>query len=195
MEKVPCLQCGVCILPITAEKNGGLCMPCTTGIRANLEKSRQYYKAQRELDKTDPVRIHWRSLLDRLRADNGYSGLSIAEKRYFAVTALSGEVHNGGFGQYFYNTASDHYQDAVEGLEEIGALASLDLLLRAKQVLFGFGEVPVLTSRRRLTSARTSDSKASRLDKLDRLFWTDPDGLSSRLEALLLRHGLVSHVA
>jgi hypothetical protein len=196
MEKIPCSKCGVSILLATATKNDGVCMPCANGIRANLEKSKQYHQTQRELDKTDPVRIHWRSLLDRIqRTEKGYAGLTTAEKHYYSVSILSGEVHNGGFDQYFYNSASDHYQDAVAGLDAIGALTSLDLLLRAKQVVFGFDEVPANVSQRRPTSARTSDSQSRRLDNLDRLFWADPDGLGSRLEAHLVRHGLVPHVA
>jgi len=196
MEKVPCSKCGVSILPATASRNDGACMPCANGIRDSLEKSRQYYRTQRELDKTDPTRIYWPSLIKRVHhTENGYSGLTTAEKYYFSVTCLSGDVINGGFDQYFYNSASDHYQDAVAGLEEIGALASLSLLLQAKQVVFGFDEVPAITSRRRLTSAQTSDSQKSRLDKLDRLFWADPDNLGRKLEVFLLRHGLVSHVA
>lgn len=195
MEKVPCAKCGVSILPATAARNDGECMPCVNGIRDSLEESRQHYQAQREIDKTDPVRIHWHSLIKRVHIQNGYSALTTAEKHYYSVTCLSGDVINGGFDQYFYNSASDHYQDAVAGLDEIGALASLHLLLQAKQVVFGFDEVPEITSRRRLKAGQTSDSQMSRLDKLDRLFWADPDDLASKLEALLLRHGLVSHVA
>jgi hypothetical protein len=38
--KVACAKCGVAILTRTAEKTGGMCMPCATGIRANIEESR-----------------------------------------------------------------------------------------------------------------------------------------------------------
>ena len=29
VQKIPCSKCGAMILPATAEKTGGLCMPCT----------------------------------------------------------------------------------------------------------------------------------------------------------------------
>lgn len=192
MEKLPCSQCAVSILSRTAERNGGLCVPCAKGTRATLEADRLRYRAERERLRTDPFRIYWSSLLARVHAtEDGYSRLPTAERHYFSVALVDGEVQNGGFGQYFYNSSSDHYQDAVAGFEEIGALASLDLLLRAKQVVFGFGEVPAETSRRRQKSARTSGSQITRLDRLDRLFWADPDDLSARAEAFLLKHGLV----
>ena len=38
IEKISCAECGTMILPSTAEKNNGLCMPCKSGIRASIEK-------------------------------------------------------------------------------------------------------------------------------------------------------------
>lgn len=196
MERTPCSQCGVSILLTTAAKNSGLCMPCATGTRASIEASKAHYRKQREREATDPVRALWRSLVDRVhRSDSGYAALTEAEKRYFAVALLEGEVHNGGFDLYFFNSSSDSYQDAVAGLEEMGATTSLDLLLRAKQIVFDFGEVPAGTLERRQTSHSRSDARTSRLDCLDRLFWDDPDGLVIRIEAFLYKHGLVPRVA
>src|SRR5688572_18859096 len=53
--KVACAKCGVAILPRTAAKTGGLCMPCATGIRANIEQSRRL--AQQAADTPKPHEI------------------------------------------------------------------------------------------------------------------------------------------
>jgi len=193
MDKIPCIRCGVQILPGTAAKNDGLCMPCAAGIRESMETSREYYRKRRESEQDDPVRALWLSLVRRVGQGDGYSGLTLPERRYFAVGLLDGEVNNGGFDQYFYNSSSDYYLDAVAGLEELGATKSLELLLRAKQIVFGFRDVPTYTAQRRQTT--TSDSQLSRLDPLDRQFWADPDGLVERVEAFLHEHGLIPAVA
>lgn len=39
--KIPCARCGVPILPATAHKYGGLCAPCATGRRDEVDASRQ----------------------------------------------------------------------------------------------------------------------------------------------------------
>ena len=196
MEKIPCSRCNVSILPTTAARNGGLCMPCAAGAREAIEASKQHYNKQRELDRADPVRILWRSLVDRVhQADSGYLSLSDAEKRYVAVGLLDGEVHNGGFDQYFFNSASSCYNDALLGLEEIGATASSGLLLKAKQIVFGFDSVPVDTPVRRQISRPLSASQSSRLDHLDKLYCADPDNMSDRIEAFLRRRGLIPDVA
>lgn len=39
MEKIPCAKCGKLILPATAERNSGLCVPCT---RASAEKPPEF---------------------------------------------------------------------------------------------------------------------------------------------------------
>ena len=115
-------------------------MPCKIGTRESIEAAKLYYQRERDLDKIDPFRKLWRELVRRVyETDLGYAGLSDAEKKYFAVGLLEGEVYNGGFDQYFFNSSSDYYSDAEIGLEEMGAVQSLSLLKRAKEIVFGFG--------------------------------------------------------
>jgi len=168
-------------------------MPCKTGTRESIEASKLYYQRERELDKTDPFRKLWRELVHRVcNTDLGYARLSHAEKKYFAVGMLEGEVYNGGFDQYFFNSSSSYYSDAEAGLEEMGAMQALSLLRRAKQIAFGVAPVPEDTGRRREILLQTDfESRAIQLDKLDDLFWEDPDGLSERAESFARKHGLV----
>jgi len=47
-QRVPCKKCGAEILPATAKATGGVCMACKNGIRKSLEKSKEYYRKERE---------------------------------------------------------------------------------------------------------------------------------------------------
>ena len=191
--KIPCSDCGVLILQETAERNGGRCMPCRSGTRAQIEASKIAAKSERELDATDPIRIYWRYLVDTVyKTAAGLNALSEHELQYWAVGCLSGEVYNGGFDQYFHNSSASTYHAALRGLEAMGAVGSLLLLQKAKQIVFGFQDVPENTSARRDFLANTSsDSRQQRLDELDRQFWADPDKLAELCEEFAVRHGLV----
>jgi hypothetical protein len=45
-DKIPCKQCSTLVLPSTADKNEGLCMPCKKGMRQNFDEQ----KKQKELE-------------------------------------------------------------------------------------------------------------------------------------------------
>ncbi|MDQ1118677.1 MULTISPECIES: DUF4375 domain-containing protein [Pseudoxanthomonas] len=188
--KVPCNACGALILETTAARNGGVCMPCKTGRRASIEASKASHQRERELDATDPSRIYWRSLVARIHSDDGgIERLSDVEKQYWAVGCLAEEVHNGGFDQFFFNSSGESYEWAVAGLDSMDATHSLELLKKAKQILFGFGRVPVATGirRQRAVQVRPEDK---RLNALDERFCADQDRLSDRCQAFALHHGL-----
>lgn len=191
--KIPCADCGAVILRETAERNSGLCMPCRSGTRANIESSKIAAKRRREIDASDPFRIYWRQLVDTVyKTPAGLSSLSDLELQYWAVGCLSGEIYNGGFDQYFYNSSGDTYAPAMLGLEAMKALKSRDLLQNAKQAIFGSRAVPDDTgARRTVLVAVQNDALQSELDELDKQFWADPDRLSELSQAFAIRHGLV----
>jgi hypothetical protein len=139
------------------------------------------------------MRKLWLDLVRRANgAPNGFESLSEAEQLYFAVGLLQGEVCNGGFDQYFFNGSGDHYTYAVKGLEAMGAFQVLDLLKRAKQIVFGFEEPESDTGRRRAFLQRSVDeSRSKRLSALDVLFWKDPDCLPEKVEQFAKDRSLV----
>jgi hypothetical protein len=106
---------------------------------------------------------------------------------YFAVGLLEGEVYNGGFHQYFFNSSGSYYAVTVRGLMAIEAHQSLSLLREAKEHLFPKKSVPADTATRR----RALPDESTKLDELDKIFWKDPDGLPSRMGAFARKHGLV----
>ena len=192
MEKVPCTKCGALILPTTAQSTGGLCMPCKAGTREQIEAAKEYYARERELDKTCPFRALWRSLHKRVFSeDGGFESLSVVEQRYWAVNELVGEVYNGGFDQYFYNYSGEHYPITVEALKELGAEASLSLLVQAKNMLFGELAVPEDTTARRELLLSLWPEAPESVRTLDKEFWKNMDQIEHRQERYALKHGLV----
>ncbi len=187
MSKVACIECGVQILPATSLSTGGLCMPCKTGRRQSIDQARQRRQKRRD----DPLDNFWRELVRQVyETASGFSGLSEVEKQYFAVGVLIGDVYNGGFEQYFFNSSADYFHQSLTGLEDLGAAQSCILVRRAKQVLFGFRDVPSATSQRRTFLLETqSKSRDERLQALDEQFWKDPDGLTGRYLAFARKHG------
>jgi hypothetical protein len=192
VEKVGCTKCGTLILAATAQKTGGLCMPCSAGTRASIEKSKTYHEKERELDRTAPERLLWKSLVRRVHAPGGgFDTLSAPEKKYFATGLLLGEVYNGGFDQFFHNHAGEYFLVVCETLMELGAKSSLRLLRQAKEIIFGNDSVPLHTPSRRqyLASHPIKDDDA--LNLLDKEFWSDPDALYDKLSAFAREHGLL----
>lgn len=66
----------------------------------------------------------------------GYENLRPKEKVFFCIWALEAEVNNGGFDQYYFNSAGDHAKDAANALQLIGANHAASLVTRAND-LFG----------------------------------------------------------
>lgn len=195
MEKILCVKCGVAILQRTAERNGGMCMPCKNGIREQLEAS----KASRLAEEQDPLTALWRSLVARVNDESiGHGSLSRPERLFFAVNLLVGEVFNGGFDQYFWNSSSNYCADAEAGLIALDAAESNRLLDAAKSVLFPRGHVPTDTAERREELRKLPDYHSdtpphqAKLEVLDAKFWQDSDRLSERLAVFAAAHSLAS---
>lgn len=64
----------------------------------------------------ETIRDPW----DVVKTD-GWNSLTEAEKHICAIEELNGEVNNGGFAQYYFNSGGDHWKDALRGLAAIRA--------------------------------------------------------------------------
>ena len=195
-DKLPCKECGALILPTTFEITGGVCMACKNGIRRNIEKSKQ--AAKKHSTKPDPSRNLWVSLVNKVHGPGGdFKKLSHAEKIYFCVGMLEGEVYNGGFDQFFVNDSGSYYADTIKALEEIGAPQSLELLKQAKEILFHDRPVPFDTEERRKalpnypTGNKPDPQWSKKLDRLDALFTQESDELARKLKKYAKDMGLL----
>jgi hypothetical protein len=187
--RMPCTKCGAEILPETFSRTGGLCMACKKGIRENRERAKVYHQKTREYD---PHRELWKSLVERVyHTDEGFTGLTTDEKFYYAVCLLEGEAYNGGMIQFFDNSSGTCYQMAVRGLETLGATSALDLLIRAKVVLFDDCEPPEDAIQRQQLM-RSGDEIEAAVGSIDEEFYKDPDQLGEKLKAFAENSGLVT---
>ena len=181
------------ILPTTAAANDGVCMPCKGGYRKGMEESRKRYEAEKAYRETSAYR-HWVWLVKQVYGDgNDHTILSDENMNFFAVNTLVGEVYNGGFDQYFHNSASDYYGNCVSGLKQIGAERSLALLLEATNLIWNGLDVPVTQMERALKINNINRQEAAYknvLDNLDREFWKDEDGINNLLSDYRNKHRL-----
>jgi hypothetical protein len=171
-------------------------MPCKNGTRKSIDAAKKLREEQRNL--VDPFRDLWLQLVNKVhKTEAGYEGLADSEKLYFSVGLLEGEVYNGGFHQYFFNSSASYYDDAIRGLVEIGAVESLTLLRKAKDALFPGRPIPIDTSERRDTLPRyrargeVTPDWCRTLEQLDKEFCQDPDGLGERMQKYAVDHQLV----
>ena len=191
-QKVACKKCGVLILPTTANKNDGLCIPCKKGYRDNIERSKVYHAKERELEKTSPFRALWRELVSKVYDEpGGFNKLTEEEKLYFAVGVLDGEVYNGGFIQYFDNSSGEYYRYAELGLVRIGANKTLRLLRQAKSRVFGEISVPKEQDKRWAYVRKKNIEEC--LNDLDTKYYEKQEDIGAILEKFALQTGLVKN--
>ncbi|WP_294288254.1 DUF4375 domain-containing protein [uncultured Sphingomonas sp.] len=198
LTKRPCRDCGAMILPVTFEATGGLCMACKQGIGKDMDAARARYALSKAYD---PMRALWEFLVLRSVEDRHLVSWPDTETMSFAVGLLDGEVCDGGFDEYVHNSARDHFRLALDGLETIGARRSRQIGHDAADMVFGGDGPPasqqarwtILKSRtRRLFEIVSRHRTASRLDRLDHDFSSDPDQRSDRLAAFANASGLVT---
>jgi len=95
------------------------------------------------------------------------------------IDALEGEVNNGGFDQYFYNSAGDRTADAIQALEMIGAFKMAETVKKAAQ-MFPNGMPPKDRFERQAILLRLYP-KAEAFRHLDEEFYDYPDKLGDLL--------------
>jgi hypothetical protein len=77
---------------------------------------------------------------------SGWDSLTAAEKHVLAIRELDGEVNNGGFSQYYFNSSGNDWQDALDGLAAIGAEARHRIMLATTEK---FGRKPPSANRKK----------------------------------------------
>ncbi|HWQ93772.1 MAG TPA: DUF4375 domain-containing protein [Clostridia bacterium] len=92
------------------------------------------------------------------------------ERRLVAVYWLDGEVHNGGFDQYFFNTAGNDAEAALAALKEMGAAGAASLLDRAMGV-FPEGKPPADRQKRQQAMDKVRVQSKSVWNQCDNEFY------------------------
>jgi hypothetical protein len=202
MQRLLCTRCGDSIHPDTASRNDGLCIPCVRGNTLTIEQRNQLHRNQRDEERArleSPRHKYWISLVNRAYAtSDGFESLSHGDRLYYLVNMLTGEVHNGGFDQYFSNSSGDRHAETVAALFELGDRVALPLLREAKTILFGSGVVPVDSVVRFKAMATSSaehpqyKSVCRDLDAVDQRFYASATDIDALLEHIARRYKLYS---
>ena len=202
MQRLLCTRCGDSIHPDTAKRNGGLCLPCVRGNQLSIAERTERHRKQREEERAryeSPEYKYWVSVVKRVHEqENGYENLPTGDRLYYLLNVLTGEVHNGGFDQFFSNSSGDRYTETLAALTEVGAQPSLQLLLDAKQVLFGERDVPANQRERFELMATSTPAKPQyeaaclALDLLDKRFYACAEVIDQALAEVADRYSLYS---
>ena len=107
----------------------------------------------------------------------GYENLNEKEKLIYCIWSLEGEVNNGGFHQFFWNSAGDYTRDTLKYLLAIEAKHTAELLIKASQIAFG-GEAPADRNIRQEALEKDEDKKMENLNRLDDDFYKYKDDIS-----------------
>ena len=150
-----------------------------------MENSVNYFKELWDTDFDDIWNIENKNNL--LIALNGWlcrkssygeniENLSDAERVLYLTFQLEGEVNNGGFSQFLYNSSGDFANDSVAALHEIGADKTAEICTR---VLSEFGGAVPKNRDERETMLDNSftDEVDEILSQCDSDFYECPDDL------------------
>lgn len=115
------------------------------------------------------------------------SVLSEAEKVFYITQSLEMEVNNGGFNQYFFNTAGNCCGELVAAFEAIGAVKTAQICQRAMDA-FGC-EVPAdRFARQDLLEELEGTEFDDILDECDGAFYDYEEDLISLNYAYVMKH-------
>jgi hypothetical protein len=203
-----CSDCAAEILARTAAKTGGKCMPCATGIRADIEESKQRRVEEREKDRknasalerisrtsspafeqflgeSDPLGVLWPFLVSVVYHDGkteDVDALTPQARNIYFVQILDAEIVNGGLHQYFSNSSGRYAHETLAALLELGAAHSAKLL---QQAIHCFPRKQV-SKDREVRDEQLDGIDAGRLDALDTKYYALADGGTEDLAELVL---------
>jgi hypothetical protein len=118
----------------------------------------------------------------------GYEKLSPEEKVFQCVWGLEAEVNNGGFNQFYFNSAGDHAADTVKSLEVIGANHTANLVRQANAC---FGKAEPSTdrfARQKQLLALEDAGKSKEMENITNEFLKYKDPLGKMLEAYVAKN-------
>jgi hypothetical protein len=118
-------------------------------------------------------------------ADEDFSALSPSEQTFILIWELEAEVNNGGFNQFFFNSAGDHANKTAAALRSIGAEHAASIVDRATS-LFPNGPPADRSTRQGILDAIDPDTDL--FEGLNREFYQYPDNLSQLLYEFVIEH-------
>ena len=127
-------------------------------------------------------------LLDRITDwDSHLDSLTKEEQTLFLICGLEGEVNNGGFAQFFFNSSGDYSQETLAALNAIHADLTAHLLRQAMTIFPG-GMPPADQDDRNALIDLMGDDEETLLGNLDDQFYEGKENLSDLLLIYVKEH-------
>jgi hypothetical protein len=102
--------------------------------------------------------------------------LNEQQKVLYLILNWEREMNNGGFSQFFYNSAGNHAHATPAALKTVGAHRMADILQRAIEQ-FPDSKVPTDWGQRQELVLEMEDTAEPEWEKLDKEFYAYPDDL------------------
>jgi hypothetical protein len=117
----------------------------------------------------------------------GVKALSPAERVFLCVWNIEAEVNNGGFEQFYINSAGDNALETPIALREIGATQAAAIAEEANN-LFGPSGPPADRDARTQALESLGNTATDALNALDARFYEYPDNLEDLLRQFVDRN-------
>lgn len=114
------------------------------------------------------------------KGDDNFSNLTEAEKVFVYVDMLEGQVNNGGFDQFFFNSSGDYTHEILSAFEKIKAHKTADLIEIAIKA-FPISPVPKDTEIRREIMQDLDEKTSNIWDDLDNKFYEYEENIAGLL--------------
>lgn len=118
---------------------------------------------------------------------SGFDKLTRAEQRFFCLWSLQGEVENGGFDQYLFNSSGDYTGETISALEDIQLNEVADIVRRASLLLGDRGAEKDRLKRQKQLDA-LSDTDSATLRSLDKKFYEKSELIEEAMYKLAVEH-------
>jgi hypothetical protein len=102
--------------------------------------------------------------------------LSDPEKTFIYIDTLEGEVNNGGFDQFFFNSSGDYAYEILHAYENINAFKTAKLIHEAIQI-FPQNPISKNTETRREIMEEMDDTISEKWNQLDDAFYEYEDNI------------------
>jgi len=117
----------------------------------------------------------------------GFDGLRDAEKVFVCVWVLKGQVDNGGFDQFFFNSSGEYSVEAVSAFEKIGATKIAEIIQQANG-MFKNGQPPKNWEYRQEELSKMPESAEKELGRLTDEFYKCTEDVDKLLYQFVLKH-------
>lgn len=126
-------------------------------------------------------------LFDRVES-SGLSSLTGPERVLFSVWGAAGQIENGGFDQFFYNSSGDYAAEAVEAFRAIGAVAKAAVIARALALFPNAAPPRDRDERIGALDALTARAGEDVFESLDEAFYASPEDVDAMLAVYVQAH-------